>query len=144
MLYVILEKAKPYTRTRKGKLEHVKGTFVYPGGYRFAGIDEWYERHKEEIWGKKRRKGFVPTSFRESKKYKAYFDKAWPGYGKPGYEMTGVPSASFSSDMQVSRENWPPQPLLNYGKQKLRKKKKGQSYTEEVPLQGGGSGWVMS
>lgn len=37
MKYVILQKAKPYTRTRRGKFERVRG---YVGRIPQAGIDE--------------------------------------------------------------------------------------------------------
>jgi len=138
MLYVILEKARPYTRTRKGKLERVKG-YVYPGGYKFLGMDEWYEKHKEELWGaRKKRRGY--QSMKETKKERAWFGKAFPGA-----EMAGSGSASFaSSGGTVGRENWPPQPLLNYSAKKKLKKKSKSKGTEAAPFMGGGSGWVMS
>jgi len=134
MLYVILEKARPYTRTRKGKLERVKGS-----PYREQSMKEmieWYDRHKEELWGaRKRKRGF--QSMKETKK-----EREWVGKSNPGSEMAGMSGASFASGGggTVGAENWPPQPLLNYSKKKSRKRKKG-----SIPaFQGGGSSWVMS
>jgi hypothetical protein len=135
MFYVILQKAKPYTRTRKGKLERVKGS-----PYRLLGMDEWYEKHKEELWGaRKKRHGY--QSMKKTKK-----EKAWFGKGTPGSEMAGFSSASFASaNGTVGRENWPPQPLLNYSAKKKKLKRKKGSITEVfAPFMGGGSGWVMA
>lgn len=150
-LFVILEKAKPYTRTRRGKMERVKGyqpSKVY-GEQNIQEWMDWYERHKGELWGtRKKRRGLLPM--KETKKYKEFFGK-----GVPGSEMAGFSGASFaSSGGTVGRENFPPQPMLNYDPKKKRKKKvkepdflkerKGIKNREGTPLQGGGAGWVMA
>lgn len=142
MFYVILEKAKQIY-VPAGKRKSYYRTEGSP--YRLLGMDEWYEKHKEELWGaRKKRRGF--QSMKETKKEKAWFGKGEYSKSFPGAEMAGFSGASFASASgTVGKENWPPQPLLNYSAKKKKLKRKKGSITEVfAPFMGGGSGWVMA